>query len=285
MNFKIFILFLLLWFCCSKGQLLAQADYTLNSKYRSLEEAKDYFVLRDSSYLYQAPSFRAIQLESLSPGATVKIEERLDELTTRNGLRTNWYRVSFQKDNKTIQGFIWGGLIAFQAVASVENPSIRFICGIESIQMVSRGSYSEQVIYLKVVVLNQQKILDSISIEAIGSLYTNASLKPYGNRGLFSIQDVVELNFSDGYCGGVSASITFFWDGIRLHYIDLLSNGYSATSFHNRFFIYPSESGGKARRIILREERGTYDDSKVPSYQFRQNKLFGWNGKGLYILD
>ncbi len=263
----------------------AQPDYTFDSQYRSFEQGKNRVLFEDTSYLYTGPSFKANKQEVLFPGAVVSVQERMDELSTRNGFRTNWYRVDYRLDSRTITGFIWGGALAFQVANSIEKPSLRFVMGLASNKTINRGNYQEQVIYLKIVVLDNLQVLDSITLEAIGSLYTNVRLKAYGNRGLFSIQDVLEINFSDGYCGGVSASITLFWDGFKLHYIDLLSNGYSSTTFYHQFFIYPQEKGGKRRSVVRREERGIYDENHLPRYQYHENKLFVWDGKRLYVQD
>jgi len=105
-----------------------------------------------------------------------------------------------------------------------------------------------------------------------------------GNKGLRSIREVIEVAFSDGYCGGVSANATIFWDGIKLHYVQLLSNGFSQKTFANKFFIYPKDPNGKSQTVILRDEAGEFGENKHPIYSHQIDYPYIWNGEQLQLL-
>lgn len=267
------ILFLFLF----QATLFAQADYTFGSLYRTLEEGSYSYILKDQSTVYAAPFVNASVLFSLPVSTKIKVEERMDEIFRINGFRTNWYRVSFDNNGIQEEGFIWGGNLAVGAFYA-QNSDLLFLYGIDNISLVQRGDYAEESIKLQLNVSQKGQLLDKIIVEAIGTLYTNTQGQTFGNKGITAIQEIVEIAFSDGYCGGVSASMTVFWDGQKLHFVDLLSNGFSSEYFVNKFFIYPSDKGGQAGQILLREEEGSYDASKIPVYTYEKEKAFEWNG-------
>lgn len=271
------ILLIIIFFSTS---IFAQQDYTFQSLYRSFEEGKQYYTLA-KSIIHIAPSVLSEKIATLPIATTIQIEERMDELAKINGFRTNWYRISFPLNGFLHEGFIWGGNIAVGAFVAQESPDIFFLYGIEKIEVVERSNYIEERILLQLNACRDTFLLDKLEVEAMGSLYTQTQGNALGNKGLESIKEVIEINFSDGYCGGVSASATTFWDGQKLHFVQLLSNGYSNEYFSNKFFIYPHDDEGEIGRIILREEEGEFGENKEAIYTQKVDKEFVWTGDGL----
>jgi hypothetical protein len=276
---------LLPFFILFYSSLFAQTDYTFKSLYRTFKEGTSCFILKDKSKIYAAPSFSSPDLAVLPAGLSISVNERMDEVSRVDGFRTNWYRVSLVNKGDKMSGFLWGGNIAAGSFRSVENPEVSFFYGMDKIVMADRGNYSEESIYLVIAACQNGKMLHQLQFEAIGTLYTKTQGAALGNKGLFSIQDVIEISFSDGYCGGVSASVTIFWDGRKMHFIDLLSNGFSPETFANKFFIYPDDSDGKSRCVLLRDEAGSFGEDKRPVYSQQIDKTFRWDGEKLFNLD
>jgi len=120
-----------------------------------------------------------------------------------------------------------------------------------------------------------------MQFEAMGTLYTKTQGIALGNKGVHSIDDIIEIAFSDGYCGGVSANATIFWDGQELHYVYLLSNGYSSQIFTNQYFIYPDDVEGQHQTLLLCYEKGHFDNNRRPVYEERNEVAYIWNGRRL----
>lgn len=265
--------------------VIAQNDYTFNSLYRTYQEGESYYVLKENSTVHIAPFLTAPQLVSLSSGTIIQVEERMDELFKINGFRTNWYRITFNHKGFLEEGYIWGGNIAVGSFYAQSVPDVLFLYGIDKISLVSRGDYSEESIQLRLHACRNGKIQDVLLFEAMGTLYTKTQGKAYGNRGVPKIQDVLEIAFNDGYCGGVSATVTTFWDGNQLYYINLLSNGFSSKTFAHRFYIYPEEQKEISQTIILRDEAGTFDENKQMVYTRQLDKKFIWEEDTLKALN
>ncbi|BDS15356.1 hypothetical protein [Aureispira anguillae] len=265
--------------------LTAQVDYTFNSLYRTFEEGQSFYILKDGSTIHAAPFVTATKLASLRSGTPIRVEERMDELFKINGFRTNWYRIIFDNNGLWAEGYIWGGDIAVGAFYAKENPDVLFLYGIDEIRLVNRGDYTEESLQLCLYACRNGRVQDVLRFEAMGTLYTKTQGRAYGNRGVEMIQDVLEIAFSDGYCGGVAATVTVFWDGQQLHYINLLSNGFSSETFSNRFYIYPAEHKKQGQIIILKEEAGSFELNKKVVYTHQLEKQFIWEGKRLKALD
>lgn len=264
--------------------LQAQADYTFNSLYRSFEEGKFFYVLKPST-IHAAPFITATALGNVQTGTVIQVKERMDEIFKVKGFRTNWYRVFFNKNGVSEEGYIWGGNIATGAFLAQGNSEQLFLYGIDQIGMVDRGNYTEESIQLILYALQNSRVQDSVVFEAMGTLYTKTQGRTLGNKGLKAIQDIIEIAFSDGYCGGVAATVTVFWDGKSLHYVNLLSNGFSTETFANRFYIYPEEHSDKEEVLILRNEAGTFDTNKRPVYTRQMDQRYIWIENKLKKLE
>jgi len=263
--------------------LNAQSDYTFNSLYRSFEEGKSFYVLKPST-IHTAPFVTAAVLGAVSAGTVIRVEERMDELFKIKGFRTNWYRVVFEQKGRLEEGYLWGGNIAINAFQAQDNPELLFLYGVDHVGLVDRGNYEEESIHLGLYLLENKQVRAHVVFEAMGTLYTKTQGKALGNKGLEVVKEIIEIAFSDGYCGGVSATVTLFWDGQKLHYVNLLSNGFSAKSFANRFYLYPQEHLEKEPTIILRKETGTFDADQRPVYTQQVDKRYIWTDNGLKIL-
>jgi hypothetical protein len=274
-----------LFFLLFSVSVIAQKDYTFSSSYRTFEVGQSFYLLTDKAKIFPSPFISPNPIVELSTGHSVTIIERMDEVIKMNGYRTNWYRVSFLSNGKEQIGFVWGGDIASYVFPSLNFPDTLFLYGIEKIEMVDRGNYSEESIMLKIIALRKGFVLNQLQFEAIGTLYTDTQGSALGNKGLNSIQDVIEIAFNDGYCGGVSAAVTIFWDGTKLHFIDLLTNSFSSETFSSKFFVYPADKHGKNQFITLREEAGVYGQDKRPVYTFGIDKLYKWDGMELRHIE
>lgn len=263
--------------------LNAQNDYTFNSLYRSFEEGKSFYALRTSN-VHAAPFITAAVLGNVSTGTIVRVEERMDEIFKIKGFRTNWYRIIFDNNGQLEEGYLWGGNIAMYAFYAKENAKVLFLYGVDHIGLVNRGNYTEESIQLALYVLENKQLKDSVVFEAMGTLYTQTQGRALGNKGLKSIKEIIEIAFSDGYCGGVAATVTVFWDGQKLHYVNLLSNGFSTESFSNRFYLYPQEHLEKEQIILLRKEVGTFDSNQHPVYTHQVDKRYVWTQNKLKVI-
>ncbi len=261
----------------------AQADYTFDSPYRTFAEGSQQYILNPNTLLRLAPSFEALVCDSLAVGKSVEIVERMDEISRKNGFINNWYAIDYYKNKEKITAYIWGGAIAIGWVKQRAD-NILFLYGIDSLKMKNRGNYEEEVIQLKLNVCTQNTLLYQLKIMAVGTIYTQTQLSILNRSGLNGVRSVLELAFSDGYCGGVSATMVLFWNGRKLDLVRLLSNGFSEQEFRYQFWIYPREEGGQKGLITERNQSGSFGANRKPIVKEQKDILYFWNGEQLEAI-
>jgi len=278
------LLLIVFWVGIGVLGLQAQGDYSFHSLYRTFEEGAMQYTAKEKVVVYVAPSAAATPIDSLAIATKIEVVERMDELATFNGFRTNWYRVRYMYENKTKVGFLWGGDLAVGQMKS-KHSAVLFLYTIHQIALVDRGTYQDESIRLRLYATIGQQVVSVVDFEAAGTLFTKTQGRTRGRQGLRRIRDIIEIAFNDGYCGGVSAVATIFWDGRKLHFVRLLSIGFSNQSFSRQFFVYPAEEAGRSRTIIYRREAGTIDSRGQRKVKQQKDILYIWNGAKLQQLD
>lgn len=264
----------------SSPTLYAQPDYTLESTYRQLPEGQWTRLLYEQVPIYAAPAMGTGILARGGIGQPIQVLSRLDERMTRRGFSTNWYAVIYPSPTGPVEGFVWGGDLAVQ-ILLLEGSEQFLLVGLRSIELVNRGAYEEEQLTLTLQICRLGRLLHTSSVLAVGTLYTDLQVKAWADRELQGVQQVVEVQFSDGYCGGVSATQTLFWDGTQMHEVGLLSNGFSDDRFDRSYYRYPNEHQYGPQIVLLQHEVGTYNSRRQPHYTRQEERRFRWTGKGL----
>ncbi|MGH1338150.1 MAG: hypothetical protein ACRBFS_18655 [Aureispira sp.] len=259
---------------------LGQVDYTSDSPYRWHPEGGEVWTLGPQTRVYVGPDTQATLHATLPTGTALQLLERLDETETRQGFRANWYRVQYQKEDV----FIWGGDIALTKAESRATP-LTMTYGLQKIRKVQRGNYQEPQLDIVFVASYQGQFIDSLHIAAIGTLYTKTQVQLKGAQGLAGIKEVVEIAFSDGYCGGVAATTTLLWDGKNWKELGLLSQGFGDNHFSNAYYKYPQEHQQGSHIIELHQEEGYYNQEKQPIYTLQETKIYEWTGAQLLLIE
>lgn len=268
---------LLYCWCCSLSVLFAQPDYTSGSAYRQLAEGAPAFLLRDDVPLLAAPSVAAVALARGQMGEQVQVLARMDEQYQQQGFRTNWYAVSYRGQ----EAYVWGGHLAALYQVPPDDPSLQVLCGIEQVDWVNRGTYEEEQLVLTLSLCRGGKVLAQTTFPAVGTLYTQLQLRLRADHQLQGVRYVIEVQYSDGYCGGVSATQTLFWTGQQLYPIGLLSNGFSDRQFDRSYYRYPDEHAHGADVVLLQQEAGIYTTQHHPQYTHQKEQRYRWTGQAL----
>lgn len=257
-----------------------QVDYTADSPYRKQAEGQLAWTLYQETKVYWAPDTQAVLYAVLPVGTAVTILERLDEAEKRKGFFTNWYRAAYQDQ----EIFVWGGDLALSKQQSTIG-GLTILYGLEQIRMVERGTYQEPQLELVIVACEQGKWIDSVHIMALGTLYTQTNIKLRGDQGLAGIQELVEIAFSDGYCGGVAATATVLWNGQNWKKLPILSQGFGDNHFSNAYYQYPHEHQIGSNIIELHQEEGYYNQEQQPIYIQQKIQLYEWTGIRLLSVE
>ena len=153
--------------------------------------------------------------------------------------------------------------------------------GVRRLELVRRGTYDEEQLVLQMSVVQHGRLLAHTPFPAVGTLYTNVHLHTHTNHQLTGVKQVIEVQYSDGYCGGVSATQTLFWDERQLYQLELLSNGLRDTEFERSYYRYPNEHTYDNNVVVLQQEAGRYENRQRVQYTRQIEQLYRWTGQQL----
>lgn len=146
------ILFLI---CCY--QALSQSygntlEHHTGEGYSNINDIPDRDLLADDVLFRTCPNSGCELIRKLPIGTPLKILKKTENFDTINGVISNWYLVSIDK----ITGYIWGGLIAQNQFGSSKPGGVKFVLGLEKIELeepydsISNHTYKSTVFYTEI---------------------------------------------------------------------------------------------------------------------------------------
>ncbi|MFT5645501.1 MAG: hypothetical protein ACI976_000171 [Aureispira sp.] len=257
-----------------------------NQEYHQFEVGEKRYLLADKVNIRAEASSKSAVVTNLPIGTAVKIIEISDKKLRLNGFKTNWYKVSFSANNvndKVTKGYVWGGLIAEGTIAAATDPKLLFLYGIASVKKENKEEKISGKGFIQLRACKENKELSKIRITSASEyLELDHWLVNYGNKGLETIQDIIEFGESAPYCGGVNAYNIVFWDGKKLLKATTLYPGGEGRYYTRDALIFPSEKGGVKGKIIGDQEVGWFDDEKDTNVVESHKQVeYTWTGETL----
>ncbi len=268
--------------------LISTLGYSQNeayNPYKQIQVGQQYYLIADRVNVRAMPSSNATITGKLALGSSLQVEEKSSEELVIEGLNAPWYRISFQENGQRKSGYIWGGFMALGHLQSQEDPNTLFLYGFSRQTRDMVNGYPRTQTYMQVRACRQNQELSKLEFPAIGLLSTGIDASISNNKGVKGIRNILQFSFSDGYCGGAFGMQVVFWDGLQLHHIRKLDNGFDIPYFRHEYFIYPNDNLGVEGLIIFQMEEGKYDDNGDPQYDQKIRKEFSWKDAKLQLLD
>jgi hypothetical protein len=276
------LLFILLLAAISSNSFAQNEAY---NPYEQLKIGQQHYLIADQVNIRAAATTSSAKVGQLSISTTIILEEKSPETLTLNGLTAPWYRISFQQNGQSKNGYIWGGFIALGYLQDPDYPNTLFLYGFSRKMKDMVNGYPRSQLYMQVRACAENREISKVEFEALGVLATGLDATITDNKGVKGIQNILQFSFNDGYCGGAFGMQVVFWDGLKLHHIRKLNNGFDMPYFKHEFFIYPDDNLGVKDMIILQMEEGRYDDNGNPQYDQKFRKEFSWLNGQLQLLD
>ena len=228
-------------------QFISRASYLMP------EEAPPEYTLMGTVVLRDEPSHESRKVAALYPGTPIYIDSASTDTAVENGVRSVWYRIEADKQF----GWVWGGLLAQDAMGSHADPAVKFIGGLERIALWS-DTTTERYKY-RLVAVRDSKQLDAIVLSSFA--WGFGALSGSGNLGLKNVDDVLLLDVPCvGGCGCSTGSIVVFWSGGRFHHVaDMMGSPDGAYST-DQTLVFPSDMEGLPG--IIKRVTSSYNDSE-----------------------
>jgi len=251
--------------------------------YFQFEVGKTYYLLGDNVNLRAKADIKGELVAKLPIGTMVKLESvEKSKTMVLNGFNAPWYKVSFSEKGVNKTAYLWAGFLSLDALKSESDKNVKFLFGIAKITKKKEKDYSYDEVTMQIRVCNNNKEIQKIEFDGRGSITTARSGEIYHKKGVAAVESIVNMAYSDNYCGGSFGNHIFFWDGKKLLLVKHLLSGADAPCFSTQDFIYPNDEGGKAGHILMKSESGCsaeesheieYSERSMTEYTWKNNKL------------
>ncbi|MBL7938361.1 MAG: SH3 domain-containing protein [Flavobacteriales bacterium] len=249
--------------CSAQNELHVQ--FSARANYLMPEEAPPEYTMMRATVLRDGPSNKNHKVVALDPGTPVHIDSVSTDTIVESGIRSVWYRV---EANEQV-GWVWGGLLAQDAMGSQADPTVKFLGGLE---YVARFSDTTTVRYkYRLVAVRDGKELDAITLPSFA--WNFGQLSTHGNKGLQNVDDVLLLDVPCvGGCGCATGSIVVFWSGGRFHHVADMKGSPDGEYSSNQTLVFPCEMEGVPG--IIKRITSDYTED-VPA----EGERFGMDGQ------
>ncbi|TDQ77163.1 hypothetical protein [Sphingobacterium yanglingense] len=278
------ILFGLLMVVCY-GTLFAQekpAAYILEEGYDfwMKEKGDTAHVFADVAYIRDYPGTKGKLLDSIPQETLVIIKSDCYNNSTARGFEAPWRKISYIKEGKQKEGFIWSGLLAIGRMQHKDGT----IFSVGFLRRDKETSYSPEAYMLQIKCFDTNHNLQTKVYYPAGlseQRYSEHKLLP--NMGLEGLENIIRIGFLGEACGIPSEYYYFSWNGNEIiPMFNRYTVGDAGIYHHEEKILFPSEHNLDKNLIIKDIEEGEVIDEDAQDYKYkttRKRVKYIWNGK------
>ncbi|WP_022829320.1 hypothetical protein [Sphingobacterium paucimobilis] len=244
------------------------------------EKGDTAYVFADMAYIRDYPSTKGKLLDSIPQETRVIIKSDSYNNSIARGFEAPWRKISYVKDGKEKEGFIWSGLLSIGRIQQKDGT----IFNIGFLRYEKETSYSAATYLLEVKCFDSNghlKAKDYYPAELSEQRYSEHKLLPH--MGLEGLENIVRIGFLGEACGIPSFYYYFSWDGKEV--IPMFSR-YTVSDagiyYHEEKILFPSEHNLDPNLIIKDIEEGEVIDEDAQEYHYKKTRKrikYIWDGK------
>ncbi|GAA4152387.1 hypothetical protein GCM10022217_07170 [Chryseobacterium ginsenosidimutans] len=244
----------------------------------NFEENKTQKIFTDQARIRQSPNVSSQIVDSLQSNQQVLILKK-DETVLQLGERSaNWYKISYQKDDKISEGYVWGGNLA---VGYRNKNGYDFLFGLT--KTVDRKdkqfnqNFKQNIASIKVIEGNT--LIDEVSFDTgSGESLSYGTFNIESNHKLQNVELTLKAMVSGEACGiAAYDQYVLFKDKKLIALPQLMNVGDADVYYHSEEFVFPNDKGGVPNAFIFKMEEMEKDD-KDREKKKRASKTYLWNG-------
>lgn len=271
--------FLTILFLCVIQLFSAQEeDYEYANGVFQFEENKTQKIFTDFTRIRQSPNVNAQILDSLQTNQQILILKQDETILKLGERRANWYKISYQKGDKTSEGYIWGGNLC---VGYRTKNGYDFLFGLT--KTISKknpefdGTMQQNIAAIKMVEGNT--LIDEISFDTgSGESLSYGTFNIESNHKLKNVEFTLKAMVSGEACGIASYDQYILVKDKKMIALPQLMNvGDADVYYHSEQFIFPNDKGGIPNAFIFKMEEMERDE-KDREKKKNASKTYLWNG-------
>lgn len=270
--------FLLILFSVLFIQIFSAQEEVYANGVFSFEENKTQKIFTDWTRVRQEPNVNSQILDSLQtnqPVLIIKKDEKILQLGERS---SNWYKVSYQKADQTLEGYVWGANLC---IGYRNKDGYDFLFGIsKTIDKKDKEfnqNYKQNIASIKAVEGNT--LIDEVSFETgLGESLSYGTFAIESNHKLKNVDFTLKAMVSGEACGIASYDQYVLFKNKKLIALPQLMNvGDADVYHHSEEFIFPNDKGGIPNAFIFKMEEMEKDENEKEKTK-RLSKTYLWDG-------
>lgn len=256
-----------------------EEDYVYANGVFNFEENKPQKIFTDRTRIRQSPSVNAHILDSLQTNQQIVILQKDETILKLGERRANWYKISYQKGDKTSEGYVWGGNLC---IGYRNKSGYDFLFSITKTISKKDKRYPEITIQQNIAaikVVEGNTLIDEVSFETgSGESLSYGAFAIESNHKLQNVELTLKATVSGEACGipGYDQYV-LFKDKKLIALPQLMNVGDADVYYHNEEFIFPNDKNGIPNAFIFKMEEMEKDE-KDREKKKKASKIYLWNG-------
>ena len=264
--------------------LFAQEEETYANGVFYFQDQKTQRVFTDWARVRQAPSVNAAVLDSLHTNQKILILGQDKAVLKLGERRANWYKVSYQKEDKNLEGYIWGGNLC---VGYRNKNGYDFLFGLTKTIYKKDKEYPDQTIaqnLASIKAIQDNILIDEVSFDiGQGESLATGIFGIESNHKLQNVELTLNAGVSGEACGIPRFDQYILFANKKMIVLPQLVNvGDADIFYHSEEFVFPNDKGGVANAIIFKMEEMEKDEKGKEKIK-RKSKTYLWDGSNYQL--
>jgi len=242
------------------------------------EENKTQKIFTDWTRVRLDPGVNAQITDSLQTNQQVMILKKEEEALKLGERAANWYKISYQKGENILEGYIWGGNLC---VGYRNKNGYDFLFGLaKTIDRKNKESNeTEKQNIAGIKAMEGNTLIDEVYFDTgRGEELSTATFNIESNHKLQNVEFTLKAMVSGEACGIAGYDqYVLFKDKKLIALPQLMNVGDAGAFYHNEEFVFPNDKGGIPNAFILKVEDMEVDE-KDREKKKHSSKTYLWNG-------
>jgi len=268
-----------LFLCIIQFFSAQEEDYEYANGVFHFKENKTQKIFTDFTRIRQSQNVNALILDSLQTNQQILILKQDETILKLGERRANWYKISYQKGDKTSEGYVWGGNLC---IGYRTKNGYDFLFGLTKTINKKDKEYPEIVIKQNIAAIKMVEgntLIDEVSFDT-GSTesLSYGTFNIESNHKLKNVEFTLKAMVSGEACGIASYDQYVLVKDKKMIVLPQLMNvGDADVYYHSEQFVFPNDKGGIPDAFIFKTEEMEKDE-KEREKKKNASKTYLWNG-------
>lgn len=242
------------------------------------EENKAQKIFTDWTRVRLDPGVNGKIADSLQANQQVMILKKEEGVLKLGERAANWYKISYQKGDNTLEGYVWGGNLC---VGYRNKNGYDFLFGLSKTIDRKNKEFNEieKQNIAGIKVMEGNTLINEVYFDTgKGEELSSGSFNIESSHKLQNVEFTLKAGVSGEACGIAGYDqYVLFKDKKLIALPQLMNVGDAGAFYHSEEFVFPNDKGGIPNAFILKVEDMEVDE-KDREKKKQSSKTYLWNG-------